>query len=151
MVSLSAIPLLARSMKSLQLFGNRYLMCGVVRRIRVRGQWKVDLAPVVRNSIGCPLCGLPFLLLGRESALLERHGTDVTQRRVQSPMVVERQPVDHFGHGIAPGGKASSVQPTNLQPAPQARGGRVVPAITLAAYSGERDRRFRSIVTGCAA
>lgn len=49
-------------------------------------------------------------------------------------MVVERQPVDHFVHGLEPGGKASAVQPADLQSPPQALGGRVVPAVPAMEY-----------------
>ena len=70
-----------------------------------------------------PLCGLPVLLLGRDPALLKRHGTDIAQRRVQSFVVVEIEPGHHFVHGLAPSGKPPSVQPADLQVAPQALGG----------------------------
>lgn len=57
------------------------------------------------------------MLLGRDPALLKRHEADVVQRRVQSAVVVERQPVDHLVHGLAPGGKAPSVHlPTFSRP-----------------------------------
>ena len=72
--------------------------------------------------------------LGRDPALLERHRADVAQRRVQSFVVVEIEPVRHFVHGLAPSGKPPSVQPADLQAAPQELGGRIVPAVALAAH-----------------
>ena len=55
-----------------------------------------------------------------DPALLERHWAGVAQCRVQSAMVIDYQPVDHFVHRLAVGGEAPSVQPTDLQAAPQA-------------------------------
>jgi hypothetical protein len=51
-------------------------------------------------------------------------------------MVVEHQPIDHLVHGLASCRKAPAVQPADLQSAPQALSGRVVPAVALAAHRG---------------
>ncbi len=61
--------------------------------------------PLFSGLLNCPLCGLPALLLGRSPALLKRHGTHVVQRRVQSLVVVKRQPIYHLVHGVAACGK----------------------------------------------
>ena len=50
------------------------------------------ILPLFSVILKPPLCGLPVLLLGRDPALLKRHRADIAQRRVQSLVVVERQP-----------------------------------------------------------
>ena len=76
------------------------------------------------------------MLLGRDPALLERHGTDIVERRMQSRVIVERKPIHHLVHGVTTGGELSAVQPADLQPPPQALGGRVVPAVALVVSFG---------------
>ena len=51
-------------------------------------------------------------------------------------MVVERQPVDHLIHGLAPRGEALAIQPADFQAAPQALGRDIVPAVGLARALG---------------
>lgn len=52
-------------------------------------------------------------------------------------MGVERQPVCHFVHGFSPGGKASAVEPADLQAPPQTLCcGGVVPPVHHAAHRG---------------
>src|SRR5450830_158549 len=92
------------------------------------------ILPLFSILLKPPLCGLPVLLLGRCPALLKRHRADIAQRRVQSLVVVEIEPINDFIHGIAPGSKSSAVQSANLQTTPQTLGGCVVPAIALAAH-----------------
>lgn len=65
-------------------------------------QQRNDLAPRFPHSEGCPLCGLPALLLGRDPALPEPHRSDLAQRQVQSPVVVERQPANCLVPRLAP-------------------------------------------------
>ena len=49
-------------------------------------------------------------------------------------MVVKRQPVNHLIHSLPTGYKPLPVQPADLQAAPQALRGSVVPAVALAAH-----------------
>ena len=59
------------------------------------------------------------MLLSRVPTLLERHETYVAQRRVQSLVVVERQPIHHLIHRLGSGGKFSAVQSADFESAPQ--------------------------------
>lgn len=67
-------------------------------------------------------------------AFLKLHGADIAQRRMDSAVVVERHPVNHLIHGLPAGLKLPTVQSAHFQSAPETLGGRVVPAITLAAH-----------------
>ena len=55
---------------------------------------------------------------------------------MQPPMIVEAHPVDRFIHCRAAGREAHAVHARHLRRAPQAFGGRVVPAVALAARRG---------------
>ncbi len=68
--------------------------------------------------------------------MLELHRADVIERRMQPAMIIEAHPVNHLVHRRAAGGEAHSVQACHLQRTPQAFGGRVVPAVALAAHRG---------------
>ena len=83
-------------------------------------------------SLATLLCGLQKLC--RVPALFKLHRTDVAQRGVQPPVVVERQPVNHLIHRLSAGCKPLSVQPADLQATPQALCWGVVPAVSLATH-----------------
>ena len=59
---------------------------------------------------------------------------DISQRRVQSLVIVEIEPINDFVRRLAPGSKSSAVQSANLQATPQAFRWCVVPAVALAAH-----------------
>lgn len=71
--------------------------------------------PCLTNRLATLLCGLQ--LLCRVPAFLKLHRTDVAQRGVQPPVVVERQPVNHLIHRLPAGCKPLSVQPAHFWPA----------------------------------
>ena len=62
------------------------------------------------------------------------HRADIAQRGVKPTVVVERQPVDDLIHRLALCGESLAVQAANFQAAPQALGGRIVPAVALATH-----------------
>src|ERR1700687_2288875 len=72
-----------------------------------------DLAPVRRIPYRRKLSSLA--LLSCEPVFLERHGTDVVQRRVESPGIVKAQPVNHLVHCSTTGSELSPVQAGDLQ------------------------------------
>ena len=64
-------------------------------------------------------------------------------------VVVERHPVNHLVHGLSAGLEFPAVQTTHFQAAPEALGGRVVPADALAAHRAfhlvARQRRLKFV------
>lgn len=92
-----------------------------------------------------------FVRLCRVPACLKLHGTHIAQRRLPSPVAVERPPVDHFVHRFALGGEPFSVQPPHLQAAPQTLRGRIVPAVALATHRTSHSVAFQRGLGGVAA
>ena len=67
-------------------------------------------------------------------ALLVLHGAEVAQARMQSAVIVEGHPVHDGLPSLLTGSEALAMHASNLQPAPEAFDGRVVPAIAFAAH-----------------
>ena len=82
------------------------------------------LAPGLRGFFA--LCLVP--------AFLVLHRAEITQAGMQSAPIVEGHPVHDGLPCLLPGCEALAMHASNLEPAPEAFDGRVVPAIAFAAH-----------------
>ena len=67
-------------------------------------------------------------------AFFELHWADISQRRMQTPVVVEREPINDLVHRLSASLERLAIKPPYLEPAPQAFSGGIVPAVALAAH-----------------
>src|SRR5438445_13049816 len=75
---------------------------------------------------------MPFV--GGMPSLFELHRTHVAQRRMNSAMVVEAQPVDDLVHGRPACFEPKSIEPAHFERSPEAFRGRIVPTIAFATH-----------------